>query len=167
MSDDSTNPTPDADADVDTPDATPEDGTRTRAPRTNLETDVRVVCDAFVTGTLVLPEGKLLTPHAIAGAVMANRNDGSKVSGGAVAACLLRWNEIGYITTSAKPVAFLDYTDAGRTDGLGALKRQHSERLAAARAAVREAAKAANGAPGTGGTAAPAPAPADPADAPF
>lgn len=132
---------------------------RTRAPRTSLESDIKRVCDDFITGAMVLPEGKLLTPHTIAAAVMDRRTDETKVSGGAVAACLARWAEIGYVVINAKPVAFLDYTDDGRTEGLGALKRSHSARLAAARAAVREANKAANGAPGTGGTEAPADAP--------
>jgi hypothetical protein len=132
---------------------------RTRAPRTSLESDVKRVCDDYITGALVLPDGKLLTPHAIAASVMERRNDDTKVSGGAVAACLARWTEIGYVATNAKPVAFLDYTDAGRNEGLAALKRAHSARLATARAAVRESNKAANGAPGTGGTEAPADAP--------
>lgn len=138
-------------SDVSTPDS---ETIRARAPRTALENDIKLVCDDYITGALVLPDGKLLTPHAIAAAVMARRTDDTKVSGGAVAACLARWTEIGYVVTNAKPVAFTDYTDAGRNDGLGALKRAHSARLSAARAAVREANKAANGAPGTGGTAA-------------
>ena len=133
-----------------------------RAPRTALESDIKLVCDAYVLGDLTVPEGKFLTPHVIAAAVMRTRNDDTKVSGGAVAACLARWVEIGYIVANPKPVAFIDYTDAGRNEGLGALKRAHSARLAAARAAVREANKAAAGAPGTN-----QPAPVDPADAPF
>ena len=127
---------------------------RGRAPRTTLESDVKTICDSFVVGSFTLPAGKLLTPHTIAGAVMSSRTDDTVVSGGAVAACLARWGEVGYVVLNAKPIAFLDYTDAGRTDGLGALKRAHSGRLSAARAAMKDAAAAANGAPGTGGTAA-------------
>ena len=114
----------------------------TRAPRTDLEADIKSVCDEFVLGNVTLGDGKLLTPHAIAQIVMAKRNDGTKVSGGAVAAALSRWAEVGFVTLNPKPVAFVDYTDAGRTEGLTALKRAHAERRSAARAAEREAAKA-------------------------
>lgn len=135
-----------------------------RSPRTNLEMDVKAVCDRFVLGQFILPEGRSLTPHVIAAQVMADRNDETKVSSGAVAACLNRWAEIGYITLNEKPMAFTGYTPAGQTDGLTALKQAHSARKAAARAAQREANKPAAAAP----AAAPAdPTPAAPASAPF
>lgn len=112
-----------------------------RAPRTDLEADIKKVCDDFVLGTITVPEGKHLTPHVIAQHVMANRGNDTKVSGGAVAAALARWAEIGYVTIWPKPVAFVDYTDAGRTEGLSALKRAHSARRSAARAAEKAAAR--------------------------
>lgn len=111
-----------------------------RAPRTDLEADIKSVCDDYVRGTFAPP--KTLTPHVIAAEIMRRRSDGTTVSGGAVAACLARWVNVGYIVAHDKPLAFADYTDAGRTIGLGELKRQHSARLASARAAEREAAKA-------------------------
>ena len=113
-----------------------------RAPRTNLEADIKKVCDDYVLGSITLPEGKHLTPHMIAQHVMSNRGNDAKVSGGAVAAALTRWAEIGYITIWPKPVAFIDYTDAGRNEGLSALKRSHSARRSAARAAEKAAARA-------------------------
>lgn len=130
---------------------------KVRSPRTNLEADIKSVCDQYVLGHLSVPEGKQLTPHVIAAAVMRDRGEDAKVSSGAVAACLNRWAEIGFIELNDKPLAFKDYTEAGRIDGLGELKRQHTARKAAARAAEREASKP---------VAAPAPAPAS-SDAPF
>jgi hypothetical protein len=150
--------TTEADAPVEEPtvEETVAPATTGRAPRTDLEGDLRIVLDNFVTGDLVLPDGKSLTPHAIANAIHAQRGlDTVKPSSGAVSAALARWVEIGFITVNEKPLSFADYTDAGRTEGLGALKSAHRARLASARAATKAAA-----APAVD----PAPAPAVDAD---
>ena len=121
--------------------------TKARAAASDLEGDLRVVLNDFVTGALVLGDGVKPTPHTLARAIAEKRGDGKDVSSGAVSAALNRWAEVGYITLDSKPMAFGDFTDDGRAQGLSALKAQHR----AAKAALRAGAKAA---------AAPAPAPA-------
>lgn len=106
-----------------------------------LEAEVKKVCDEFAIGGLKLDDGELLTPHRI-GKIISDRG-GVEVSTGAVAANLDRWKEIGFVVLNDKPVAFLDYTDAGRSEGLAALKAAASERKRAARKAAKDAEKAA------------------------
>jgi hypothetical protein len=110
-----------------------------RAEPTDLEGDLKVVLDGLVTGAITLPEGKLATPHILAGLVAKQRGEGSPApSGGAVAAALVRWSNVGFVTLGTAPVAFVDYTDAGREQGLRALKEQYRATLKEARAAARE-----------------------------
>lgn len=112
-----------------------------RRIRGALEADVKRVCDEFVTGLVALPEGELLTPHRIAKIVKDTIGDPEySPSTGAVAAVLVRWKAIGFASLNEKPMAFLDYTDAGRTEGLTALKAASAE----GKRAERKAAKAAS-----------------------
>lgn len=136
-----------------------------RAPRSPLEQDLMKVINDYVTGVIVLADGTHLTPHVIAKRIEADRSDGTKVSSGAVSAALQRWVEIGYITLSEKPTAFDDYTDAGRTQGLTALKEANKSRAAAGRAALKTEAPAAVGAT-TPAAVAPAEEASVPTDAP-
>lgn len=119
----------------------PEKGPQQRAPRTDLEGDLRTVLNAIVTRELVLPEGKTPTPHTLAGLVADARGDDTPVSAGAVTAALKRWDEVGFVSLSDKPITFVDYTEAGRNHGLAYLKQQHRDRRRKARAAERSAAK--------------------------
>lgn len=119
-----------------------------RAPASDLEGDLRLVLNDFVSGQLVLADGQKPTPHTLARAIAAKRGDGKVVSSGAVSAALNRWAEVGFITLDAKPMAFGDFTDAGRAKGLSALKAEHR----AAKSQAKAATKAAS---------APAPAPAE------
>ena len=108
---------------------------------TPLEPDLKSVLDDIVTGALVLPEGKSATPYVLAGIIGERR--GSKPSTGAVADAMQRWSNVGFIVLGDKPMAFTDYTDAGRDLGLKELKSQSRQRRAAARRAEAEAIKAA------------------------
>lgn len=112
-----------------------------RAP-IDLEPDVKYFTDQLVTQELVLAEGKHLTPHALSVLIGEKRGGGkeNRPSSGAVQATLKRWEEIGFATMYQKPFAFGDYTDAGRDDGLAAVKAAYSERAKAARAAAKAAA---------------------------
>jgi hypothetical protein len=83
-----------------------------------------------------LTEGALPTPHTLAGEIAKRRADGKNVSSGAVSAALIRWQEIGFATLSGKPMAFVDYTDAARSQGLAALKAAHRAAKASARKPV-------------------------------
>lgn len=114
-----------------------------RAPASDIEGDLKRVCDNLITGAMTLPEGKSATPHILARFIGELRG-GPVPSSGAVAAALDRWVAIGYISMTDHPKAFDDYTDAGRTVGLGELKRQHRARLSEARRAEREAKAAAS-----------------------
>lgn len=105
-------------------------GNRGRTPKGKLEASIKSVCDRWITGELVIPNDKPLTPARIAG--LLTNESGSKVSAGAVSACLSRWSEYGFIDVTQKPFAFSNYTEAAVTDGLAALKAQHRARKNAA-----------------------------------
>jgi hypothetical protein len=111
-----------------------DDEPKARAAKTDLEPDVKTVTDAFVTGALVLEDGKFLTPHLIAKHVGENRGSDKAPSTGAVSSVLTRWVEYGFATANEKPFAFLDYTDAGREQGLSAMKQAHRDARKAAKA---------------------------------
>lgn len=113
-----------------------------RAAPTNLEGDLRKVLDDYVSGVFKLPEGSLATPHTLAAEIAKRRGDGKAVSSGAVSDALRRWVEVGFATLSSKPTAFVDYTDAARSQGLHALKAAHRLSRSAARKAVAEPATA-------------------------
>lgn len=125
-----------------------------RRPRGWLETDVKAITDAYVQGQIDLGEGKFLTPHRLALLVKERDSLDEAPSTGACAAVLDRWVEYGFCDLHETPKAFKDYTEAGRTEGLTALKEKRSADRKATRAAAKEAEKAAA-----------APAPADPAPA--
>lgn len=115
----------------------------TRTPPSNLEGDLKQVLDAIVQGQITLPAGTAATPHVLAKEIHKLRGgDGKAPSGGAVAAAMDRWTEIGYIEVSAAPKAFVDYTDGARNLGLSALKKNHRDKLAAERASRKAAAPA-------------------------
>jgi hypothetical protein len=124
-SDTNTNPAPPAQSGV-------------RAAPSDLEGDLRKVLDDYVSGKLTLPEGSLPTPHTLASEIAKLRNDGKKVSSGAVSAALARWEEIGFATLGTKPTVFIDYTDAARNEGLSALKAKNRANKGAARKAAKE-----------------------------
>lgn len=153
-------PSPDAPAEPAEPTTAPEPAegdsaeAKARRGRGELEADVKTICDQYVTGGLVLPEGDHLTAHKIANNIKALHTLTEPPSSGAVTAVLERWKEIGYADLNDKPKAFKDYTDAGRTEGLTALKAKAAEEKRANRAATKLAAK----------SAAPAPAETAPAD---
>lgn len=142
-------PTPEAevvtaDAGEGTPPADADEA-KARRGRGGLEAEVKRTCDAFVNGTLTVPEGELLTPHRIAKNIKESGSE--KASTGAVAAVLARWKEYGYAVLNEKPLAFTDYTDAARDEGLTALKAASAERKRAARAAAKAAEAPAQPAP--------------------
>lgn len=113
---------------------------KTKAPRTDLEPDVKAITDAFVTGEVKLEEGQVLTPHRISALVHERRGgEGKAPSAGAVSAVLERWEKYGFATLGTKPAAFVDYTDAGREKGLTAMKAEHRQALKDARAAEKAA----------------------------
>lgn len=140
-------PSPDAPAEPADPTTAPEppEGdsaeAKARRGRGELEADVKTICDQYVTGGLVLPEGDHLTAHKIANNIKALHTLAEPPSSGAVTAVLERWKEIGYADLNDKPKAFKDYTDAGRTEGLTALKAKAAEEKRANRAATKLAAK--------------------------
>lgn len=137
-----------------------DDPGRGRRPASNIEGDLKAVCDKIVLGQITLPDGKLATPHFLSLEIQKLRGADDPVSTGAVTAAMKRWVEVGYISTNAKPFAFTDYTPAGRERGLNALKAERRE----ARKAERAAAKAAKdeGAAAEAPTPAPAPEPEAP-----
>lgn len=109
-----------------------------RAAPSDLEGDLRKVLDDYVSGKLTLAEGALPTPHTLASEIAKLRDDGKRVSSGAVSAALVRWQEIGFATLGEKPMVFIDYTDAARSEGLSALKATHRAGKNAARKATKE-----------------------------
>lgn len=113
-------------------------GPVTRAKASDLEGDLRKVLDDYVTGLFKFPEGTLPTPHALAAEIAKRRGDGHAVSSGAVSAALTRWQEIGFATLGAKPMQFIDYTPASRSQGLTALKQAFRASKSAARKAAQE-----------------------------
>lgn len=125
---------------------------KARRGRGALEADVKTVCDQYVTGGLVLADGDHLTAHKIANNIKTMHSLSEPPSSGAVTAVLERWKEIGYANLNDKPKAFTDYTDAGRTEGLTALKAKAAEEKRATRAAAKLASKAAATPPATEST---------------
>ena len=137
--------TPEAEA---TPEPAPENvGAKIakRAP-SDLESDVLAVTQSYANGTVKLPEGKQLTPHAIAKLVEANRGDDNPVSAGAVSDALKRWEALGFIRLTEKPVSFSAFAVDSSRATLNDLKEARRERLARERAAARDAKKAAKAA---------------------
>lgn len=117
---------------------------KSRRPRGWLETDVKSITDKFVTGeiTLTPKEGEtevFLTPHRVAKLVKEMDGLDEAPSTGAVAAVFNRWVECGFIETHSKPFAFKDYTEAGREQGLTALKDARKAKAKEARAAAKQA----------------------------
>lgn len=112
----------------------------TRRGRGGLEADVREITNAFVQGEITLPDGALMTPHRISALIESRL--GAKASTGATSNVLKRWYDIGFCAVNEKPLAFIDYTDAARLEGLTALKakakaaRKQARLEAAAAAAV-------------------------------
>lgn len=109
-----------------------------RRPRGWLETDVKQVCDKFITGEVALEEGQHLTPHRVSRLVKELEGLDEAPSTGAVAAVFDRWKEIGFAVISDKPVAFVDYTEDGKSLGLAAMKAVRSENRKAERKAAKE-----------------------------
>lgn len=113
--------------------------------RGRLEELVREVCDSIADGSIDDPDNKPWTPHRLA-AIITDRypGSGSPPSTGAISDTLHRWQEVGFAVINDSPLAFEDFTDAGRDEGLTALKAQHraarSARKAADAAAAAEAA---------------------------
>jgi hypothetical protein len=111
---------------------------KVRRPKGDLEAQIKEVTDAFVTGQIKLEEGGVLTPHRVA-KLIAERNSLEKVpSTGAVSAAFDRWKAYGFAEILDKPKAFVDYTEAGRTEGLSALKAKASEARKAEKKATTE-----------------------------
>ena len=109
-------------------------------PRGWLELDVKSITDRFVTGEITLPEGQHMTPHRVAQLVKDLESLDEPPSSGAVAAVFKRWDELGFAQIGTKPVAFIDYTDEGRSVGLSALKEQRQASIKKIRAAAKETA---------------------------
>lgn len=130
MSDNPTTPAADGPTVTDTPAEAKE-----RAAASDLEGDLRRVLDDYVSGLLKLDEGTLPTPHTLAATIAARRGNGLKVSSGAVSDALARWVAIGFATVEGKPLRFVDYTEAARTQGLSALKAAHRASKSAERQA--------------------------------
>jgi hypothetical protein len=108
-----------------------------RRPRGWLASDVKQVCDKFITGEIVLPEGKMLTPHRVASLVKELDNLEKAPSAGAVSAVFNRWEEYGFVRMNAKPYAFADYTDEGRNVGLNGLIEARQAQRKTERAAAK------------------------------
>ena len=68
-----------------------------------LQKAVQKVCKAYVDGKLKLPEGKLLTPTAIANAVQKAGKLDAPPSTGAVSAVLDRWAEYDFAVIKTEP----------------------------------------------------------------
>lgn len=114
-------------------------GSTQRRERGALEADVKSITDDFVTGAFKTEDDNPLTPHRIAKAIAERDGLDKPPSTGAVAAVLDRWDNYGFADIGEGPVRFVDYTEAGRTEGLTALKAKHREKLRAERAAEKEA----------------------------
>lgn len=150
-----------APAPVDVPAPALADGAAPAAPTTgrtkaDLKTEVRVVLDAYVTGTLKdvddqgneVPFNKTLTVQRIAKAVQRNRGAGAAApSSGAVNALLLRWQRYDLVVLSEGPTSFVGYTKTAETDGFKATQAAYREQQKAARAAAKAAAAPAPPAP--------------------
>lgn len=99
---------------------------KVRRGRGLLEVDVKSVTDAFVQGQVTLGEGDLLTPHRIGRQIKERDSLDKAPSTGAIVNVLKKWSDIGFAVVNDKPLAFTDYTDAARSQGLSALKEQHA-----------------------------------------
>lgn len=111
-----------------------------KRPRGAMEELMRQVCDQIVTGVNSLHDGEFWTVARIANFIHeAYPGSGVKPSVGAVAENLRRWQEIGFAVINEKPLAFLDFTEEGKSLGLTVLKERAAEKRRAERAAVREA----------------------------
>ncbi len=145
MTDTATVEAPASDADTDSTDTPTEaSAPKVHRGRGGLEAEVKRICDEFVTGKFALPEGEVLTPHFIAKRIKEDEGTDEAPSTGAVAAALDRWAEIGFAEITEKPKAFVDYTEAGRDQGLTTLKAASAERKRAIRSAAKAAEKAAS-----------------------
>lgn len=110
-----------------------------RRSRGLLESDIKRVCDAYVTGQYKVPGDKPLTPYRAGLALQEMDQLERAPSSGAVSAVFDRWVEIGFMEAGRKPYCFKDYTEAGRSDGLAALHRRDAAHRKAAREAARQA----------------------------
>lgn len=110
-----------------------------RRARTELESRVKAVTDAFVSGSVPLGDGEALTPHRIAKRLEDEPGNEGKVSTGAVASVLSRWEAYGFAKLTPKPLAFVDYTDEGREEGLTALKEAATKAKREQKAAIKAA----------------------------
>lgn len=118
-----------------------DDEQKFRRSRGSLESDVKMICDKFVTGEVKLGDEENLTPHRIAKLIKDSESLDAPPSVGAVSAVLTRWEKIGFAAVEYKPFRFIDYTQAGRDDGLTALKAAAAAEMRAQKAAAKEAAK--------------------------
>lgn len=115
----------------------------------HLQKDVKKITDKFTEGTLVIPDGKPLTPHRIAKLVQDMNKASEPPSTGAVTAVLKRWEESGFATMNPKPFSFKKYTPKGIKLGISGIMEERSaarkkataERRAAAAPAKKAAAK--------------------------
>lgn len=111
-----------------------------KRPRGAMEELMRQVCDQIVRGVHNVNPGDFWTVAKIANMIHQEfPGSGVKPSVGAVAENLKRWKEIGFAVVNDKPLAFVDFTDLGRSVGLEALKQKANEARKAERATVREA----------------------------
>lgn len=129
-------------ADTGTDDSDDDGNSTQRRERGALEADVKSITDDFVTGAFTTEDDNPLTPHRIAKAIAERDGLDKPPSTGAVAAVLDRWDNYGFADIGEGPVRFVDYTEAGRTEGLTALKAKHREKLRAERAAEKESEEA-------------------------
>ena len=118
-----------------------DDEQKFRRSRGSLESDVKSICDKFVTGEVKLGDNENLTPHRISRLIKDHESLDAPPSVGAVAAVLNRWEKIGFAEVEYKPFRFIDYSEAGRTDGLTALKAAAAAEMRAQKAAAKSAGK--------------------------
>lgn len=99
-----------------------------RRPRGYLTGDLNNICKMFVTGEIQLREGVYLTP-SVASRLFGEIEGTPKEdlpSHGAIDRIFKRWEEIGYAELRRTPLAFVDFTEAGRELGLEELERKHA-----------------------------------------
>jgi hypothetical protein len=104
-----------------------------RRGRGGLATDVLEVIERFVAGKVKLDEGKTLTPHRIALEIQKSDKLDAAPSAGAVTNVVKDMQEIGFITTHAKPLAVKAISAAGQKEGYHPLKAKANERKAKAK----------------------------------
>lgn len=109
----------------------------TESRRGQVESAVKRITDAFMSGKIETPDGRPLTPYICA--KMIQENDGLDVmpSSGSVSAVFDRWKAIGFAKIGGKPFAFTGYTVKGLELGLAELKARYTAKL------KKESAKAA------------------------